>query len=168
MSQVGSEAGVAPRLTEVPLPAWVRDGTGLDRIDYCDSYLVDDIPSVRQTSAEQWAREVLERAPTALRRRLSRGWFVLGLRHGSVRSPQHVLGWPIRQNTTERIVLGAHSRVGMPAELVFAREGDAWLFATLIQHDNRIVSAVWRTIAEPHRRVVRYLLRSAATRVTHA
>jgi hypothetical protein len=56
----------------------------------------------------------------------------------------------------------------MPAELVFAREGDGWLFATLVQHDNAVMSAVWRAIARVHRRVVRHLLRSAATRVTQA
>ncbi|PZS15711.1 MAG: hypothetical protein DLM57_12140 [Pseudonocardiales bacterium] len=168
MNEGGIGAGVAPSLTEVALPAWLREGTGLDRIDYSDSYVVENIPAAQETTPEQWAREVLERAPTAIRRRLPPGWFLLGLRHGSIRSPRYVLGWPIRQNTPERIVLGAHSRVGMPAELVFARDGDGWLFATLIQQDNRIMSSLWRAIAASHRRVVRYLLRSAATRVTPA
>jgi hypothetical protein len=79
-------------------------------------------------------------------------------------SPSHVLGWPIRHTTDDVIVLGARSWLGMPAELVFARQGKAWLFVTLVQHDNRFMSALWWAIAARHRRVVQYLLRSAAAR----
>jgi hypothetical protein len=166
MTQTGSDAGSTPVLNEVPLPARLRADTGLDRIDYSDAHLVEAVAASSEISPEQWAREVLECAPSALRRMLPPGWFLLGLRQGSSRSSQHVLGWPIRENTAERIVLTSQSRLGMPAELVFAREGDAWLFATLVQHDNAVMSTLWRAIAKSHRRIVRYLLRSAAARVT--
>jgi hypothetical protein len=159
-------AGRPVRLTEVALPARLRADTGLERIDYSDTYLVEYVAASQEMSPEQWAREVLERAPSALRRMLPPGWFLLGLRQGSIGSSQHVLGWPIRQNTAERIVLTSQSRLGMPAELVFARDGEAWLFATLVQHDNAIMSTLWRAIARSHRRIVRYLLLSAANRVT--
>ncbi len=154
-------ASVESTVTAAPLPGWVREATELDRIDYCDCFLVQ---STAARGAEEWARDVLEGAPARLRRRLPRAWSLLGLRHGSTRSPRHVLGWPIRLNTSDLVVLSARSRIGMPAELVFARDGNGWLFATLIQHDNRVVAAMWRTIADSHRRVVRYLLRSAAGR----
>ena len=156
---------MAVDLTETPLPDWVRDGTALKRIDYSDTFRLPDTGTTM--TAEQWAREVLEHASEPLRRSLPRGWFVLGLRHGSTRSPHHVLGWPIRDSRDDRIVLGATSRIGMPAELVLARDGDAWLFATLVEHDNRAVAALWRAISARHRDVVRHLLRSAAGRVAH-
>jgi hypothetical protein len=159
----GSAAGSG--VFEVPLPRWVGAATALDRIDYHDCFMVDNVPPIQHMTAEQWAREVLEHAPFPLRRKLPRGWRALGLRHGSTRSSTCVLGWPIRINTADRVVVGARSRVGMPAELVFARHGQGWILATLVQHDNPIVSTLWAVMAERHRRVVRQLLRSAAERI---
>ena len=150
-------------VTEVALPDRVRDGTQLRRIDYSDAHLVR-APGATQVSAEQWMREMLEHAPAPLRQQLPRGWFLLGLRHGPLGSAGHVLGWPITDVRDDRVVLGARSRLGMPAELVLARTDGGWVFATLIEHDNPAMSLLWRALAEPHRRVVRHLLRSAAAR----
>ena len=152
-------------VSEKALPAWVHEATTLDRIDYRDCFVMENVGSIGPANAEQWARELLERAPFPLRRNLPRGWRAIGLRHGSTRSPTCVLGWPIRINTANRVVVGARSRVGMPAELVFARHGNGWLFATLVQHDNPIVSILWNVMAESHRRVVRHLLLSAGERI---
>lgn len=167
MPASGRDARGASRLTETELPAWVREGTSLVRVDYSDSYLVENVQAASM-SAEQWAREVLEGAPASFRFSAPPAWFLLGLRHGASHSPRHVLGWPIRVNTADRIILCAPSRIGMPAELVFGRQGDAWLFATLLQQDNAFVATIWNVIAARHRHVVRQLLRSAAARVTRA
>ena len=59
------------------------------------------------------------------------------------------------------LLLGAGSRFGMPAELLFERRPDGVLFATFIQHENRIMRSVWAPIGPGHRRVVQYLLEHA-------
>jgi hypothetical protein len=170
MSMANGASGrpVTPTISAVSLPAWVRAESALDRIDYSDCYLVENVDRPATMTAEQWAREVLEQAPPRLRRRLTRGWRALGLRHGSLRSPNCVLGWPIRSNAADCVVLGARSHVGLPAELFFASKGETWLFATLVQHDNPIVATIWRAMAHYHRRVVSYLLRTAAARLTQS
>jgi hypothetical protein len=156
----------SPQVDEASLPDWIRNGTHLRRIDYYDCHVVRGTGSTGRLSAEDWARTVLEAAPVQLRRTLPSGWFILGLRHGSVHAPEHVLGWPIRDCTDGYIVLAATSRIGMPAELVFARQDQDWLLATLVEHDNPIVAALWRGTTRLHRSVVRSLLGSAASRVS--
>jgi hypothetical protein len=161
------DAGPAPVVTLAPLPARVRAASRLARIDYADAHRVTHRDAAQWTP-ECWLRAMLDDAPPWLRRALPGGWLLLGLRHGPAKSAQHVLGWPIRESDADHIVLAATSRLGMPAELVLTRDGDAWLFATLVEHDNAAMAGIWRAIAEPHRRVVRHLLRSAATRLTAA
>jgi hypothetical protein len=163
MASTGNRAATAPTITQVPLPAAVRSESGLTRIDYSDAHLVTG-PGVGDGTAEEWVRDMLAGAPLPLRRGLPPGWFLLGLHHGPASSPQHVLGWPIRESTADRVVLAAASRLGMPAELVLQRADDGWVFATLVRHDNAAMARLWAAIAGLHRRVVRQLLRSATRR----
>ena len=156
-----------PTVTEVDLPYALRAVSRLARVDYCDAHRVTGSTGAG-ASPEAWLREMLENAPTWLRIGLPPGWSLLGLRHGAPRSPQYVLGWPIQESTPDRIVLAAQSRVGMPAELVLARDGEDWVFATLIEHDNAAVARLWRGIAGAHRQIVRHLLRAAAQRTARA
>ena len=62
-----------------------------------------------------------------------------------------VLGWPVRRSTPEYALLGAESRLGMPAELLVKLERDGVLFSTMIEQRNPIMRAVWAPIAAPHR-----------------
>lgn len=129
---------------------------------YTDAFLAH-VPAAER-SAEAWGRLILEQAPAPLRASLPPGWASLGLRHGPLDSPEHVLGWPIRTRTQDHMLLGAESRLGLSAELLFARWKSALLFATMIRFDRAAMRTVWAGIERRHRRVVRTLLTDAARR----
>lgn len=157
----GRTAFGSGRVHQVTLPAKARELTTLSRVDYEDAFLADT-GRHRERMPEQWARATLEDAPLVWRSALPLGWLALGLQLGPDRPEQSVLGWEVRRSTSEYALLGRKSRLGMPAELLFKRHGDALLFSTLVQHENAIARAAWARIAPPHRRVVRYLLGHAA------
>ena len=114
-------------------------------------------------TGEQWARVVLEGAPQRVRTRLLRGWCLLGLRLGSPWSRRRILGWQIRRNTPDFVLLAAGSRIGLPAELLFKREPDGLLFATFVQQlRNSLVRAIWARVMPVHQRTVQFLLVHAA------
>jgi hypothetical protein len=76
-----------------------------------------------------------------------------------------VLGWPIRDRTQDHMLLSAESRLGMPAELLFAQREGMLLFATLIRFDLPPMRILWHGVERPHKRIVRILLTHAAQRV---
>ena len=137
--------------------------SALPRIDYHDAFLTDPGADASWTP-EMSARAMLEGAPVSTRAALVSGWASLGLRHDSIRSERSVLGWPVRRNSADLLLLGADSRLGLPAELLFMRYREKLLFATLMQHKNPLARAMWAGIAPGHRRIVRRLLEDAAAR----
>jgi hypothetical protein len=153
------------RVREITLPPDARALSTLAHVDYEDAFLLET-GSDHGRTAEQWARAMLEGAPASFRRSAPRVWHALGLRHGSTDSDEFVLGWPVRRSTPDVALLGARSRVGMPAELLFERRGDTLLFATLVQHDNPVARAVWAVIGRYHRGVVHSLLERAGRSAT--
>ena len=155
--QLGETLGT---VRQIALPPDARALSTLSRIDYEDAFLVEIGPSER--TGEQWARAILEGAPSVLRSRLRWSWAALGLKLSRPRADRGVLGWELRRNTPEFALLGAGSRVGMPGELLFKRQQQTLLFATFVQHQNPIVRAAWARVAPQHRHVVSYLLRRAA------
>ena len=122
-------------VSQVAVPPSARALSSLPRIDYEEAFLVETGPTHGRTS-EQWARAVLEDAPSETRHALRWGWFALGLKHGPTRSDRFVLGWEIRRSTPDLALLGSDSRIGMPAELLLERRQDKLLFATFLQHKN--------------------------------
>jgi hypothetical protein len=151
----------ATSVREIPtLPDDVRSLTTLGTTaGYTDTFLVD-VPATER-SAEAWSRLILEGAPAPLRASLPPGWASLGLRHGPLDSEDHVLGWPIRDRTEDHLLLGAESRLGMEAELLFARWEGGLVFATVIRFDRAATRVLWAGIERPHKRVVRTLLHHA-------
>jgi hypothetical protein len=135
----------------------------LERIDYEDCFLAPVDPS--EHTAEEWARAMIEGTSRAQRESLVRGWKMLGLKHGPADSPDHVLGWPIRRNEPDTLLLGADSRIGMPGELLFKREPDGLLFATFIGWHNPAARLIWAPVGAPHRRIVAELLTRATARL---
>jgi hypothetical protein len=99
-----------------------------------------------------------------MRHSLRLGWFTLGLRLGPADAPGRILGWELRRNTPQVALLGASSRVGMPAEVLFERRGGSLLLATFVRHRNPLTRLLWQAFSAQHRRVVRHLLRQAAAR----
>lgn len=153
---------------QVAVPAEARGLSTLSQIDYEDAFLVD-VGDARRRTAEQWARAILDEAPAALRLELWWTWSVLGLRLASPRSARHVLGWELRRSTPDVALLGARSRIGMPAELLVKREtGAQLLFDTFVQHGNPIARAVWAAIDPVHRPAARHVLTQAARRARAA
>ena len=150
-------SGVTVR--DIAVPARMKARSTLPRIDYADAFEVelDDPPP-----PERWARTMLESAGPEMRRSLSWGWWSLGLRLGPADAPDRILGWELRHNTPDVALLGAESRIGMPAEIMFERRRGSIRFATFVRHRTPLTRLFWIAFSAQHRRVVRHLLRGAA------
>jgi hypothetical protein len=151
-----------PAVSQIEPPPQARALSTFSQIDYADAFLAD--VAVGQRSAEQLARLVLEDAPVAVRRRLQSGWTAIGLKLGRASEEGSILGWEIRRNTRDHVLLGAGSRIGMPGELLFMRHRDALLFATFVQQHNLIARTVWAGVEPVHVPFVRELLMDAVGR----
>lgn len=147
----------AGRVREVAVPPAARALRTLSRVDYEDAFLVQ-VCRTEDRTAEQWARAMLEDAPETMRRSLRLGWLALGLKLCPAQSDRSVLDWQVRRSTPSFALVGADSRIGMPAELFLERGQHTLLLATFVQHDNPIARAVWAGIEPLHRRVVPYVL----------
>ncbi len=152
-------------IREVDVPASASGLSTLPWVDYRDGFRLE-VGDDPELSGEEWAREMLEGARPKTRRSLRRGWPLLGLRMAANGEEGAILGWRIRHSGPDYALLGAESRIGMPAELLFRPEPGGFFFATLIQQRNPFVHALWAPIGRPHRRVVPALMHGAATRVT--
>jgi Protein of unknown function (DUF2867) len=144
------------------LPHELRGRTTLPQIDYTDAFVAETKRS--GFTAEQWARQMLDAASPYWRRTLPLGWRILGLDHGPADAAGHILGWPIVGRTDDWILLGAHGRRGLSAQLLFAWQADGMLFATFVHQHNRAASLEWSAIAPMHRRIVTQLLKDACAR----
>ncbi|MGI9184933.1 MAG: hypothetical protein ACR2GZ_08215 [Solirubrobacteraceae bacterium] len=147
----------------IAVPPAARALSTLSQLDYEDAFLADTSLAPDRT-CEQWARAVLEDAPVTVRSALVSGWSALGLRLDFSRSQRFVLGWEVRHNTPDYLLLAAGSRIGMPAELLFKRQQPNLLFATFVRQENPIARAVWAAVEPVHRPVVLYVLEHAAGR----
>ena len=140
---------------QVDVPAHLGDCSSLPRVDYADAFLTDTHAHPDWTP-ERWARAVLEEAPPATRADLLAGWSALGLR--SSESTGSVLGWAIRRQSAESILLGRDSRIGMPGELLFSLRPDGLLFASFVHHRWWVTRAVWSVVQRSHVHTVLGLL----------
>jgi hypothetical protein len=142
----------------LPPEAWAL--TSLRDATYHDAFRVA-VDDPRAKTAEEWVRLMIGGAPLKSRSQLVPGWTLLGLRLGSPFSQSRVLGWEVRRSTPDAVVLGARSRVGMPAELLLVRERESLLFATVVQHRNAVVRALWKAVVPVHVEIVPRLLTRA-------
>lgn len=145
---------------QVPPAEALLSASTLGRIDYADSFEVT-IEHPLERSAEAWMRLILEGAPLHTRIRLLSAWSGIGLKLRTPGSAGAILGWTIRDRDAGFVMVGANSRIGMPAELVLRRENGGLLFATLARQDNAVVRALWATIETSHVQTVRSLLERA-------
>jgi hypothetical protein len=148
---------------QVAVSPAARARSTLAHVDYADAFVVD-LRAAQSCTAEEWARAIVEGAPASVQRQLRWGWMALGLKLGPSRSDRFVLGWEVRRSTPDLVLLGAGSRIGMPAELLFERWQRSLLFATFVQHDNLIARAVWAATQPAHVPVVRRVLEQAGKR----
>lgn len=157
---VSADEATPVRAREVEVPPAARSLITLPRVDYEDAFQAATTGTPDLT-AEEWARAMLEGAPANTRRALRWTWLSLGLRLGPTRSEAHVLGWEIRRSDPDVALLGAHSVLGIRAELLFSRQEGTLLCATFLQRRNPIARAVWAVIERGHRRAVPDLLQAA-------
>jgi hypothetical protein len=148
------------RVEPIAVPASLRELTELAAIDYEDAFLVEPGPAPGEAAAEA-ARAVLAGAPAELRAALLGGWSSLGLRLGAGVGAQ-ILGWRLRRAEEEVAVLAADSPLGIEAELVFAHDRDALLYATLVRLEGEAARAAWAQVEPFHPPMVRGLLERAA------
>ncbi len=148
---------------QIAVPPDARALSMLGCIDYEDAFVVF-IADAQDRSAEEWARVVLEQAPVHVRRGLQTGWTAIGLKLGGRPAEQSVLGWEVRNSEKEFVLLGAASRIGMPAELLFVRQRDTLLFCTFVQHDSPAARTVWAGTEPVHVPIVRRLLEHTSRR----
>jgi hypothetical protein len=148
---------------QIPVPPQARALSTLARIDYADSFVVATGQPDGRTP-EQWARTILDRAPIALRGALVSAWIALALRLRRGHSDGFILGWELLRSGADHALLGARSRIGMPAELLVQRWHSGVLFATFVRHQNALARAVWAATEPGHAPVVRYVLERAAAR----
>jgi hypothetical protein len=151
-------AGV--RRIEVPSAAY--SSCTLPRVDYADSFLVAAQPSPK-CSAGQFARTVLQDAAPNTRRAMQLGWAALGLQLGPERSERHLLGWEVRRDRPDEVLLGAISSLGLEGELLFQRLPNAVLFATFAQLESAGAHALWAKTEPAHIKIVLQLLTTAAS-----
>jgi hypothetical protein len=154
---------LAHGVRQVPVTPSVRELSTLPRIDYADTFLVHVGPT-HSHPAERWARAVLADAPLPVRSGLVLGWLSIGVTLDLAR-PGTLLGWRIRHRSPEFVLLGADSRLGFRAELLFKRERHALRFATLVQHESKAARLAWLAIEPVHIPVVRHLLQQASERL---
>lgn len=154
----------ARAVRQIALPPDARALSALTPVDYTDAFLVDGDVCPRPVAIEQWARAVVEQTPLKVRVKLVCGWSALGLVLGPPWSARRVLGWQIRVNRPDVLLLGAGSPLGLSGELLFTRRPEGMLFATVIRLRTPLARAVWARTAPTHQRVVRSLLEHAVAR----
>jgi hypothetical protein len=142
---------------QIPSAAALPASTTLGRIDYADAFEVD-VARPRDRGAEQWMREILDGAPLRARVQLLSAWSAIGLKLRLPGADSSILGWEIRAGDDDFVLLGAHSRIGMPGELLLRRQKRRLLFATFVRHDNSLARTLWATIEPSHVKTVRSLL----------
>jgi hypothetical protein len=162
------ERVVLPGVVEqIAMPRSVRRLTTLARVDYTDAF-VGAATSAGRRTGEQWARTILEAAPSATRAALKHGWLALGLRFGSLGDEHLVLGWNVRRSDPDFAVIGSDSPLGLRGEVLFRRTARRVLMATFVQLDNPVARLVWASIAPIHRRAVRHVLEEGIRRADQA
>lgn len=160
---IASSPGASAAVRQISAPPSIRALSTLSHIDYADAFVVHLTPVLERT-AEQWARTILDDASISMRRTLQSGWSAIGLKLGGASSDGLVLGWEIRRNRPDCVLLGAASRIGMPGELLFKRQQDGLLFATFVQQDNHVARTLWARIEPVHVSLVRRILEGAFRR----
>jgi hypothetical protein len=146
-------------VTQIPVPPEARERSTLDQIDYADAFVVE---TTGDHTAEEWARAVLEDAPAATRASLKSGWTSLGLKLDHRNSEPNVLGWRIRRNTEDHLLLEAGGWLGLSGELLFERRDGELHFSTFVRQRHVAARGLWAAIEPTHVRVVRGLLEDAA------
>jgi len=155
------------RVRQIDVPEDARALISLPEIAYADAFRVH-VGRAKARRAEDWARAIFDEAPLQLRLRLWTAWITLGLRLAPLWDEESIIGWGVRQSKPDFVVVGARSRIGMPAELLLIRDDDELQFSTFVQQRNLIARGVWSAIQAPHQQVVPDILEQFLQRLDKA
>ncbi|MER7077321.1 hypothetical protein [Saccharopolyspora kobensis] len=155
-----TNVGVSPGPRKIAPPDDVRERSALRRVDYQDAFTVRLGDGV--SSAEQWARELLESAPVPVRAFLRAGWSMFGAQLGLASSSAHVLGWKIGAREADWIRLEVLWKVGLRANLVVRVRPDSLVVATFVEHFRHASRLVRLFLIPVHLVALRYLVSRAA------
>jgi hypothetical protein len=151
------EGAVSAVVGSANVPEPIRSVDTLAHPSYADAFTIRT-SGAGATSAEAWARTILERTPTG--RSAPRLWRLLGLRLGPRPSPEHVQGWWIAERGDRWIRLATSSRCMTAHAIVRVDEHEVTL-ALSIRADHPVAAMLWPPVAILHRRAVPGMLRQA-------
>ncbi|MCO8271477.1 hypothetical protein M1L60_12820 [Actinoplanes sp. TRM 88003] len=144
---------------EIETPPGLEALAGLHPVDYRESFT---FATSTDRTAEQWARQTLERCPLTTRAQMITVWTLLGIRLAPPWSRAQVLGWRILHHTTSDIVLEARAATGVTARLVLHTTATSVTQAMVVRFDRPLGRRIWGRLAPKHRRFLRALLGRAA------
>jgi hypothetical protein len=139
------------------VPATMRSVAAMPDADYVD---VSVLPGDDATdwSAEEWARAVLESAPSARRFAFIPWRIFLGLRLGPWPSPDHVHGWKIADRGDDWLRLETASWLMTCHAVVHVEDGQGSA-ALFVRYDHPIAALWWPPLSTVHRRAMPVILR---------
>jgi hypothetical protein len=146
---------------EVDPPQSVRDLTTLGRVDYLDAFVAEVDPD-DPGRPQAWARAMFEGIGRRERLEFQLVWRGLGLRLGLLPSADRIVGWRIRDEQPDHVLLHADSWIGMPAEVLVRRAGSELTMVTFVQQRTALARAMWAKATPVHRAAVPGLLRRVA------
>jgi len=156
------------RVRRVKIPQMIAATFARSTANYAAAFaLTTDAAETR--TALQWAREVFEGAPVALRWCMTFGWRrALGLKLGPRPSDDHVLGWAVAEGdlVTGSTELHAESRFLRARNIVMV-EPTAVTWVTFVHYSHAIARLLWAVARPIHHLTIRSLLARAA-RATEA
>jgi hypothetical protein len=136
---------------------------GIGRSDYASAFEAT-IAESDGRSAEQWARNVFEDAPTAIGYFVVFGWrFALGLRLGPRSSSDYVSGWRVRDTRPGVILLEVDSWLLTALKEVRVASGSVRV-STFVRYKRGLGRAIWTLVSPIHHRTEPYLLGYATSR----
>jgi hypothetical protein len=110
---------VPGRVRQVAVPSTARALTTLSSVEYADAFVLDTTAAHERTP-EQWARVILEGAPSVPQRLVLGLLSAIGLQLAPIPSEGSIVGWKIQRSTPEFVLLAASSpRIGLSGELLF-------------------------------------------------
>jgi len=149
------------RRVEVPQP--IAATFARSTANYAAAFALTTDTATTRTALE-WAREVFDGAPAAVRSCLVFGWRrALGLQLGPRPSDQHVLGWAVEQGdlVPGSTDLHAESRFLRARNIVMV-EPSTVTWVTLVHYSHAVARPLWAMARPIHHLTIRLLLTRAA------
>ena len=151
------------RVRRVEIPQMIAASFARSTANYAAAFALTTDTAETKT-ALQWAREVFEGAPLALRWCMTFGWRrALGLKLGPGRSDDYVLGWAVAEGdlvagSTE---LHAESRLLRARNIVMV-EPSTVTWVTLVHYSHAVARLLWAVARPIHHLTIRARLARAA------